>query len=104
MKARNRELAALIPASLLITAGFAAVFIQRSNAISSLSLTLGLVFLALCVAGHIFIRLSLPHAHGVRECFDLQSHRFVIARIHQLGDSMRQRNGRQIPLHRRRLL
>ena len=62
MRARNRELLALIPASLLVTAGFAGVFIQRSNVISSLSLTYGLVFLGLCVAGHIFIRITLPDA------------------------------------------
>ena len=31
MSARNRELLGLIPASLLVTAGFAGVFIQRSN-------------------------------------------------------------------------
>jgi cell division protein FtsW (lipid II flippase) len=62
MRARNRELFGLIPASLLITAGFAAVFIQRSNHLSSVSLTYGAVFLGLCVAGHIFIRVTLPHA------------------------------------------
>jgi cell division protein FtsW (lipid II flippase) len=62
MRARNRELFGLIPASLLITAGFAAVFIQRSNHLSSVSLTYGAVFLGLCLAGHIFIRLTLPHA------------------------------------------
>ena len=31
MSARNRELLALVPASLLLTAGFAAIFIQRSE-------------------------------------------------------------------------
>ena len=31
--ARNRELLALVPASLLLTAGFAAVFIERDDAI-----------------------------------------------------------------------
>ena len=31
MSARNRELLALIPASLLLTAGFAAIFIQRND-------------------------------------------------------------------------
>jgi cell division protein FtsW (lipid II flippase) len=59
---RNRELFALIPASLLITAGFAGVFIQRSNALSNISLTYGAIFLGLCLAGHIFIRMTLPHA------------------------------------------
>jgi cell division protein FtsW (lipid II flippase) len=62
MSARNRELLGLIPASLLVTAGFAGVFIQRSNALSNISLTYGAIFLGLCVAGHVFIRITLPHA------------------------------------------
>ncbi|HUO75202.1 MAG TPA: FtsW/RodA/SpoVE family cell cycle protein [Solirubrobacteraceae bacterium] len=62
MRARNRELIALIPASLLLTAGFAGVFIQRSSKIPNLTLTYGAIFLALCVAGHIFVRITLPHA------------------------------------------
>ena len=62
MRERNRELLALIPASLLVTAGFAGVFIQRSNALSNVSLTYGAIFLGLCVAAHAFIRITLPHA------------------------------------------
>ena len=65
MRARNRELLGLIPASLLLSAGFAAVFIQHSTALSKLSnvsLTYGAIFLGLCVAGHVVIRLTLPHA------------------------------------------
>jgi len=62
MSARNRELVGLIPASLLVTAGFAGVFIQRSNALSNVSLTYGAIFLGLCLAGHIFIRITLPRA------------------------------------------
>jgi cell division protein FtsW (lipid II flippase) len=62
MKARNRELLALIPASLLVTAGFAAIFIQRQNLLSNVSLTYGLIFLALCLAAHIVLRLTLPSA------------------------------------------
>ena len=62
MSARNRELIGLIPASLLVTAGFAGVFIQRSNVISNVSLTYGAIFLGLCIAGHVFIRATLPHA------------------------------------------
>ena len=62
MSARNRELVGLIPASLLVTAGFAGVFIQRSNALSNVSLVYGAIFLGLCVAGHVFIRMTLPHA------------------------------------------
>ena len=53
MTARNRELFGLIPASLLVTAGFAGVFIQRSNALSNVSLTYGAIFLGLCLAGHV---------------------------------------------------
>ena len=41
MSARNRELMALIPASLLLTAGFAAIFIQRNEILSDVSLTYG---------------------------------------------------------------
>jgi cell division protein FtsW (lipid II flippase) len=62
MSARNRELFGLIPAALLVTAGFAGVFIQRQNALSNVSLTYGAIFLALCLAAHICIRLTLPHA------------------------------------------
>ena len=62
MRARNRELIGLIPASLLVTAGFAGVFIQRSNALSNVSLTYGAIFLGLCLAAHVFLRMTLPHA------------------------------------------
>jgi cell division protein FtsW (lipid II flippase) len=62
MTARNRELVALIPASLLVTAGFAAVFIQRSNVLSNVSLTYGAIFLGLCLAAHVVIRATLPNA------------------------------------------
>ena len=62
MSARNRELLGLIPASLLVTAGFAGVFIQRSNVLSNVSLTYGAIFLGLCLAAHIVIRRTLPQA------------------------------------------
>ena len=62
MRARNRELMGLIPASLLVTAGFAGVFIQRSNALSNISLTYGAIFLGLCLLAHIVIRMTLPNA------------------------------------------
>ena len=48
MRARNRELLALVPASLLVTAGFTAIFIQRHDLLSNVSLTYGLLFLGLC--------------------------------------------------------
>ena len=71
---RNRELFGLLPAALLVCAGFTAIFIQQENSAphastnltlshaSSASLTYGAIFLALCVAGHIVIRLALPNA------------------------------------------
>jgi cell division protein FtsW (lipid II flippase) len=75
---RNRELFALIPASLLVTAGFTAVFIQRNDLLSNLSLTYGLIFLGLCLAAHVVLRLTLPHADpylfplvAVLACFGL---------------------------------
>ncbi len=62
MRARNWELFGLIPAALLLSAGFAAVYIQRSNQLSTVSLVYGAIFLGLCLAGHIFVRITLPHA------------------------------------------
>jgi cell division protein FtsW (lipid II flippase) len=62
VSARNRELMALIPVSLLTTAGFAAVFIERDNVLSNVSLTFGVIFLGLCLAAHIVLRFTLPHA------------------------------------------
>jgi cell division protein FtsW (lipid II flippase) len=60
--ARNRELLALVPASLLLTAGFTAVFIQRDDVVSDVSLTYGAIFLGLCVAAHVVLRFTLPYA------------------------------------------
>ncbi len=78
MRARNRELFGLIPAALLMTAGLAAVLVQESNKLSNTSLVYGGIFLGLCIAGHIFIRVTLPHADpyifplvSVLACFGL---------------------------------
>ena len=78
MSARNRELLALLPASLLLTAGFAAIFIQESDVLSNVSLTYGAFFLGLCFAGHLFLRFTLPYADpyifplvAVLACFGL---------------------------------
>ncbi len=60
--ARNRELLGLIPASLLVTVGFAAVLIQERALRSDASLTYGAVFLGLCLAAHLVIRVRLPDA------------------------------------------
>ncbi len=78
MSARNRELLALIPASLLVTGGFTAVFVQRDNVLSNGSLSYGALFLALCLAAHLIIRFTLPDADpylfplaAVLACFGL---------------------------------
>ena len=78
MTARNRELLALVPASLLVTAGFAGVFIQRDELLSDVSLTYGAVFLALCLGAHLVLRFTLPNADpylfplvAVLACFGL---------------------------------
>jgi cell division protein FtsW (lipid II flippase) len=74
LSARNRELLGLLPAGLLVVAGFTAIFIQAEkstpgsstnltlNHASSLSLTYGAIFLGLCLAGHLVIRFALPDA------------------------------------------
>ena len=109
MSARNRELMALIPASLLLTAGFAAIFIQRSDVLSDVSLTYGAIFLGLCFAGHMVIRFTLPYADpylfplvAILACFGLvvvyridedlardQAQWFVIGLIVFVGDDHR---------------
>ncbi|HTR75649.1 MAG TPA: FtsW/RodA/SpoVE family cell cycle protein [Solirubrobacterales bacterium] len=61
-RARNRELLALIPVALLLTAGFAAVFAQDHSKLGNLSLTYGAYFFAVCLATHIYLRIRLPHA------------------------------------------
>jgi cell division protein FtsW (lipid II flippase) len=71
VSARNRELFALIPAALLVSAGFAAVFLSRNdllgglsgkNEVSNVSLTYGAIFLGLCVFAHLVLRFTLPNA------------------------------------------
>ncbi len=78
MSARNRELFALVAASLLVAAGFAALFIQQSQRLSDVSLTYGAMFLGVCVAAHIVVRIRLPYADpyllplvAVLACFGL---------------------------------
>ncbi|HVQ58635.1 MAG TPA: FtsW/RodA/SpoVE family cell cycle protein, partial [Solirubrobacterales bacterium] len=60
--ARNRELIALVPVALLLTAGFAAVFAQEETRLDNLSLIYGGYFLAICLATHIYLRIRLPNA------------------------------------------
>lgn len=78
MSARNREALALLPSALLVTAGFAAIFLKRDAFLSNASLTYGAVFLGLCLVGHLVIRFTAPNADpylfplvAVLACFGL---------------------------------
>jgi cell division protein FtsW (lipid II flippase) len=78
VRARNRELLALIAPSLLLTAGFTAIFVEREEVVSNVSLTYGALFLGLCLAAHILLRFTLPDADpylfplfAVLACFGL---------------------------------
>jgi cell division protein FtsW (lipid II flippase) len=62
VSARTRELLGLIPVSLVVSAGFAAVLVTRTENVSDATATYGLVFLGLCVFAHLFIRARLPDA------------------------------------------
>jgi cell division protein FtsW (lipid II flippase) len=62
LSARWRELFSLIPVSLLVTAGFTAVLITRSESTDEVTTTYGLFFLGCCVFAHLFIRARLPDA------------------------------------------
>jgi cell division protein FtsW (lipid II flippase) len=62
VKARNRELLALIPVAVLVTAGFTAILIVEKDQVSNVSVIYGAYFLAVCLAVHIFIRARLPNA------------------------------------------
>ena len=62
LSARNRELIALVPVALLLTAGFAAVFAQENSQLDNASLVYGAYFFAVCLATHFFLRLRLPNA------------------------------------------
>ena len=79
VSARNRELLALIPASLLVTAGFAASSSSaREVALGRLADLRRRSSSALCLAAHIVLRFTLPHADpylfplvAVLACFGL---------------------------------
>lgn len=60
--ARNRELLGLVPVALATAAGFAAVLLAREAQVNDLTVTYGAIFLGLCLAGHVFIRVFLPDA------------------------------------------
>ncbi len=62
LSARNRELLGLLPVALATAAGFAAVLLAAELQVNDLTITYGAIFLGLCLAGHIFVRIFLPEA------------------------------------------
>ena len=78
MSARNRELLALVPASLLVAAGFAAIFIQENARLDDVGYAKFTGRLGVCVATHLVVRFRLPYADpymlplaAVLACFGL---------------------------------
>ena len=75
---RLRDLALLLPASLLVAIGFASVFANDGGQLSDLSLLYGAGFLALCIVAHLIATVALPDADpyllplvAVLACFGL---------------------------------
>jgi cell division protein FtsW (lipid II flippase) len=62
MSARNRELANLIVVGILMSLGFASVYIARQEQISSASLSAAGFFFALYLVAHVVARSTVPHA------------------------------------------
>jgi cell division protein FtsW (lipid II flippase) len=62
VSARNRELANLIVVGLLMSAGFASVYIARQEQISSASLTAAGFFFAVYLIAHMVARYTVPYA------------------------------------------
>ena len=59
---RNRELLNLGLVGLLTAAGFASVYIARSEVVSAASLSYAAFFVALFLVAHVVLRVRLPHA------------------------------------------
>ena len=62
MSLRNRELATLIAAGLIVTLGFASVYLAQQSTISSASVSYIAIFLGLYLVAHIVTRFQLPYA------------------------------------------
>ena len=62
MSARARELFGLLPVSLLVTAGFTAVLLSRTQDVNTVTVSYGAFFLACCLLAHLFIRARLADA------------------------------------------
>ena len=90
---RIRDLALLLPASLLVAIGFASVFANDGGQLSDLSLLYGAGFLALCIVAHLIATLALPDADpyllplvAVLACFGL-------VELYRIDESLAQQQG-----------
>jgi cell division protein FtsW (lipid II flippase) len=86
--ARNRELFALVPVAVLLTAGFAGVFAQEDTRLDNLSLIYGAYFLAVCVATHIYLRIRLPNADPYLFPLVALLTAFGLVMIYRIDDSL----------------
>jgi cell division protein FtsW (lipid II flippase) len=86
--ARNRELGALVPVAILLTAGFAAVFAQEDTRLDNLSLIYGAYFLAVCVATHVYLRIRLPNADPYLFPLVALLTAFGLVMIYRIDDSL----------------
>jgi cell division protein FtsW (lipid II flippase) len=86
--ARNRELVALVPVALLLTAGFAAVFAQEEARVGNTSLIYGAYFLAICLATHIYLRIRLPNADPYLFPLVALLTAFGLVMIYRIDDSL----------------
>lgn len=100
MSARNRELIGLVPPSVLVAAGFAAIFIQRENKLSNVSLAYGAIFLALCLAAHVVLRRTLPYADPYLLPIAATLSGFGLVMIYRINETL----ARQQAVVRRRLV
>ena len=86
--ARNRELVALVPVAILLTAGFAAVFAQEETRVGNASLIYGAYFLAICLATHIYLRIRLPNADPYLFPLVALLTAFGLVMIYRIDDSL----------------
>jgi cell division protein FtsW (lipid II flippase) len=88
VRARNRELLALIPVGILVTAGFTAVFMVQDEKFGNLSLIYGGYFLGICVAAHLFLRRRLPYADPYLFPLVALLAAFGLVMIYRIDDSL----------------
>jgi cell division protein FtsW (lipid II flippase) len=86
--ARNRELTALVPVAILLTAGFAAVFAQENARLGNLSLVYGAYFLAVCLATHAYLRIRLPDADPYLFPLAALLMAFGLVMVYRIDDSL----------------